>query len=125
MKKIIQESFSQLLTNRYLLVLNGSLVLLALSFAVYVGFSVRPSDLQLVSHYSAFGITHFYRDQWYYLLTFGVFGLFVAVMHVILAVKLLIVKGPTLAILFTWFSLAIIVFAWMTTYAVLNVWSPQ
>ncbi len=100
-------------------------MLLALSFIIYVGLSVHPSDLQLVSHYSAFGITHFYRDQWYYLLTFGVFGLFVAVMHVALAVKLLIVKGPALAILFTWFSLAIIVFAWMTTYAVLNVWSPQ
>ncbi len=125
MKKIIQESFSQLLAHRYLLVLNGFLLVFAIGFAIYVGFSVRPSDLQLVSHYSAFGITHFYRDQWYYLLTFGVFGFFVAVMHIILSVKLLVVKGPTLALLFAWFSVAIIIFAWMTTYAVLNVWSPQ
>jgi len=125
MKKIIQESLSQLIANRYLLVLCGSLILLAIGFAIYVGFNVRPSELQLVSHYSAFGVTHFYRDQWYYLLTFGVFGLCVAVMHAILAVKLLVVKGPMMAIMFTWLSIVIIILAWMTTYAILNVWSPQ
>lgn len=125
MKKIIQESFSQLVSNRYLLVLSGLLILLALSFAIYVGINVRPSELQLVSRYSDFGVTHFYRAQWYNLLTFGVFGLFVAVMHVILAVKILIVKGHRIAILFAWLSVVIIIFAWMITYAVLNVWSPQ
>ena len=125
MKKIIQDSFSQLFANRYLLVLSGLLLLLALSFAIYVGINVRPSELQLVSHYSDFGVTHFYRSQWYNLLTFGFFGVAVALMHVLLAVKILIIKGPKVAILFAWLSLAIVVFAWMTTYAVINVWSPQ
>jgi len=125
MKKIIQDSFSQLIANRYLLVLNGFLILLAVSFAIYVGINIRPSELQLVSHYSDFGVTHFYRSQWYNLLTFGLFGIVVAVMHVILSVKIMVVKGPKIAILFTWLSLAIVVFAWMTTYAVLNIWSPQ
>ena len=125
MKKIIEESFSQLLGNRRLFVLCIVLALLAISFAFYVGFNVHPSELQLVSHYSAFGVTHFYRDQWYYLLDFGVFGILVALMHIILAVKILVVKGPTLAVLFAWMSIAIIIFAWMTTYALLNVWSPS
>ncbi len=125
MKKLILESFSQLLGNRRLFVLCIFLVISAISFMLYVALNVRPSELQLVSHYSAFGVTHFYRDQWYYLLAFGAFGLLVAVMHVVLAVKVLIVKGPTLAILFTWMSIAMIFFAWMTTYALLNVWSPS
>lgn len=125
MKKTIQESFSLLLDNRYLLVLCGSLVLLGLSFIVYIGFKVRPSDLQLVSHYSAFGSTHLYRDQWFYLLNFGVFGLFAVVLHVVLTVKLFIIKGTPLAIAFAWLGIIIMLLAWATAFAVLNVWSPS
>ena len=122
MKKTIKDSLALLLADRYLLVLSGVLALLAISFAVYIGLNVRPSELQLVSHCSAFGVTHLYRDQWYYLLTFGLFGLFAAIMHIILAVKLLTVKGHSLAILFAWLGIAAIILAWMTAYAVINIY---
>lgn len=105
--------------------LNVVIVLLALGFAVYVAVSVRPSELQLVSHYSAFGVTHLYRDQWFYLLTFGLFGLFVAAIHGALSVKLLTIKGPSLAIAFAWAGIFTLLMAWMTAVAVINVWSPS
>jgi len=124
MKKTIQESLKLYVTNRYLLALSSALVLLAIGFVIYVGVSVHPSELQLVSHYSAFGVTHLYRDQWYYLLNFGVFGLFVAIMHVILTVKLYIIKGESLAIGFAWLGIIIMLLAWATASAVINVWSP-
>jgi len=113
------------MTNRYLLVLSVSLILLAISFATYIGLNVRPSELQLVTHYSAFGVTHLYRDQWFYLLNFGVFGIFVAVLHVIIATKIFVMKGPALAIVCNWLGIVIILFAWAATYALLNVWSPS
>ncbi|MBC7869004.1 hypothetical protein H7X69_02405 [Candidatus Saccharibacteria bacterium] len=125
MKKTIQESFTLLLANRRLLVLCGALLLLAFSFVVYIGFKVRPSDLQLVSHYSAFGVTHLYRDQWFYLWSFGLFGFFVAAIHVILTVKLFMVKGDSLAVAFAWLGIVVMLLAWATAFAVLNVWSPS
>lgn len=125
MKKIIQESFKLFIANRYLLVLCSALVLLSLGFVLYIVLNVRPSELQLVSHYSAFGVTHLYRDQWFYLLSFGVFGLFAAIIHVILAIKLFIIKGNSLAIAFAWLGIIIILLAWVTAYAVINVWSPS
>lgn len=125
MKTSIKSSFSQLLTNRHLLVLSVSLIILAISFAIYIGLNVRPSELQLVTHYSAFGVTHLYRDQWFYLLSFGVFGIIVAVLHIIIATKIFIMKGPSLAILVNWLGIVIILFAWATAYALLNVWSPS
>jgi hypothetical protein len=103
-------------------VLSAVLILLAVSFAIYIGLSVRPSELQLVSHCSAFGVTHLYRDQWYYLLSFGLFGLFVAALHVALSAKLLMIKGHSLAIMFAWFGIAIVTLAWMTAYAVINIY---
>jgi len=121
MKKTIQESFKLLIANRYLFVLCIVIVLLAIGFAIYIGFSVQPSELQLVSHCSAFGVTHLYRDQWFYLLTFGVFGLFAAALHIILSVKILTVKGPSLAIMFAWIGIAVILLAWTTAYPVINI----
>lgn len=124
MKKTIQHSLQFLVTDRYLLILCGVLILLALSFATYVGLSVHPSEIQLVSHYSAFGVTHLYRDQWYYLLAFGAFGLLIAAIHTIIAIKLLMVKGHSIAIMFVWLGIALIVLTWITSSAVINVWTP-
>jgi len=122
MKKIIKDSLDLLLADRYLLTLSGALALLAISFAIYIALNVHPSELQLVSHCSAFGVTHLYRDQWYYLLTFGIFGLFAAALHIIIAVKLLTIKGHSLAILFAWLGIAIVILAWTTAYAVINIY---
>lgn len=123
MKKTIHNSLTLLIANRYLLILCSALILLAIGFVIYVALSVQPSELQLVSHYSAFGVTQYYRDQWFYLFNFGVFGIFVAVMHVILSVKIFVTKGNSLAIAFAWLGIVVILLAWVTTYAVINVWS--
>lgn len=123
MKKTIQESFHLLTANRYLLVVSSILVLLAISFGIYVGVTVHPSELQLVSHCSAFGLTHLYRDQWFYLLTFGVFGFAAAILHIIIAVKLLAAKGPSLAIMFVWLGIVVVILAWTTAYPILNIFN--
>jgi hypothetical protein len=122
MKKVIKDSLKLLVADRYLLILSAVVALLAISFAIYVGVSVHPSSLQLVSHYSAFGGTCLYSDQWYYLLGFGAFGLFAAAIHISLAVKLLTIKGHSLAILFAWLGLVIIILAWSTAYAIINIY---
>lgn len=117
-------SLKELVTNRYLTTLSIILVLLSAAFVVYILLAVRPSDLQLVTHYTAFGVTHLYRDQWFYLLTFAGFAVLVAFMHVAIAIKLYITKGHPLAIMFAWFGIGIIVFAWVTAISIINVWSP-
>jgi len=95
---------------------------MSISFMVYVGFNVQSSELQLVTHYSAYGVTHIYRDQWYYLLLFGLFGLIIGVIHSVITVKILIIKGDVLASLFAWLSVVIILLAWATTNTILTVW---
>ncbi|MDB5161619.1 MAG: hypothetical protein JWM52_127 [Candidatus Saccharibacteria bacterium] len=120
----IQTSFKELITNRYLTVLSGVTVLLALLFVAYILLAVRPSELQLVTHYTAYGVTHLYRSQWFYLLGFGAFAVLVAFFHISLAIKIYITKGHPLAIMFAWLGIGIIVFAWVTSFSIINVWSP-
>lgn len=120
----IKDSFKELLTNRYLTVLSVLTLILAITFVIYIAITVRPSELQLVTHYSVYGITHLYRDQWFYLLSFAAFAVMVTVIHVALAIKLYVAKGHPLAILMVWLGLAIILFAWITASSIINVWSP-
>lgn len=123
MKKLIQESFALLITHRQLLTLSIGLIVLSVAFAIYVALSVQPSELQLVSHCSAFGVTHLYRDQWFYLFGFGVFGLLAAAIHVMLSAKVLMIKGPSLAALFLWAGIAIVILGWVTAYPVINIFN--
>jgi len=120
MKTTIINSLKELIADRYLLALLSALILLALSFTVTIGLSIHPSERQLISHYSAFGITHFYFDQWFYLLSFVFFGIVAATLHVIIAIKLLIVKGHSIAIMFAWFGISIILLGWITASTILN-----
>ncbi len=120
----IKESLKQLLTNRYLTVLSIVTVVLALLFVAYILIAVRPSELQLVTHYTAFGVTNLYRDQWFYLLGFGAFALIVAFMHIGLAIKLYVTKGHPLALLVAWAGIGVLLFAWIIAFSIINVWSP-
>jgi len=124
MLNTIKTSFKELITNRYLTVLTAVTLFLALAFITYILLAVRPSELQLVTHYTAYGVTHLYRDQWFYLFTFGGFALLIAFFHIALSLKLYLTKGHPLAIMFAWMGIGIIVFAWVTAFSIINVWSP-
>lgn len=123
-KDTLTNSIKQLFTSRYLTTLSIVLVVLAIAFSVYIAFSVRPSDLQLVTHYTAFGVTHIYRDQWWYLLSFAAFGTLVAFLHVALSIKIYEAKGRSLAIMFAWMGVGIMIIAWITSFSIINIWSP-
>jgi len=120
----IKQSFKELTTNRYLTVLSIITLVLALAFVTYILLSVHASELQLVTHYTAYGVTHLYRSQWYYLFTFGGLALLVAFLHISIAIKIFVTKGHPLAIMFAWMGIGIIIFAWVTAFSIINVWSP-
>ena len=124
LKNTITESFKELITNRYLTVLSLVTIVLAIAFVIYIAVVVRPSELQLVTHYTAYGLTHLYRDQWFYLLGFGAFAVIAAFLNVAISLKVYLTKGHPLAIMFAWFGIGIIVFAWLTSFSIINVWSP-
>lgn len=76
----------------------GLLVILTLVFCAYVAFTIQPSDLQLAVRYTAFGETNYYRDRWFYLLSFIGFGLVSAIINVGLSIKVFILEKRSLAL---------------------------
>ena len=118
------QSIKQLLTNRYLTILSGVTIFLALSLTIFILVRVHPSDLQLVTHYTAFGVTHLYRDQWFYLLNFIGFAVIVAFVNIAITIRIYLLKGHPLAVLFAWFGIGLLVFTWIVALSIINVWSP-
>lgn len=90
-------------------------------YCLYVGISLHPSDLQVAVHYTSFGETNFYREKWYYLLSFVAFGLFFMVIHGALAVKLYVQERRQLALTFIGLSFLLLLIAWIMTRSVLKV----
>ena len=100
-------------------------VLMSFVYCIYVGVSLHPSDLQVAVHYTAYGETSFYREKWYYLISFILFGLVVVSVHTVLIVKLFIQERRQIAILFAWLSIFLVVIMWFVTRAVLGIAFPS
>ena len=79
-----------------------ALILASLALCIYAVLAIRPSELQVVTHYTAFGSTNFYRDKWYYLVGFVVFGFLNGLVYAALGCKLFIHKGRELAVPLVW-----------------------
>lgn len=97
------------------------LIVLSIVFCVYVGLSVHASDVQVATHYTGFGETNYYRDHWYYLLSFVVFGIFVAVFNTAIAAKLFLLERPTLARAWLVLSISVIVIAAIIVHSILGI----
>lgn len=121
MKSSIVQFFKEISSDRQFMTVLVLLGFLGLVFSIFVAFNLRPSDLQVVTHYTAFGSTNFYRDKWYYLIGFVVFGLASVLLHGALACKLYRYKGRELAIPFVWLGIVMIILAAATVYQVLKV----
>jgi hypothetical protein len=114
MKKIIKDSLKQFISSRYLLALSVLIVLLVIIFSVIMSLLIHPAEIQPISHYSAFGITNFYKDQWFYRYAFIIFEVIVGILHIAISIKLLQTKGRPMAILFLWFGVGIIIAGFIT-----------
>ncbi|HEY5695251.1 MAG TPA: hypothetical protein VIQ80_00240 [Candidatus Saccharimonadales bacterium] len=121
MKNTIITAIKTTLEDRALTAMILGFILLCIIYCVFVGFSLKPSDLQVANHYTAFGQTNFYRAKWYDFITFIVFGVLVMVMHTVLIVKLHVQGRREIAFLFGWVSLLLVVIAFFMTQSILRV----
>lgn len=121
MKIDVINTAKTILADRLMTVLLIVLILLCTAYTAYVILSLHPSDLQVAVHYTSFGETTFYRNKWYYLITFAVFGAMVGIMHTLLAVKIYTQGRREMALLFIGISYLLMIVAWFITWSVLKV----
>ncbi len=109
MKQTITTSLKQLLDHRRLMGVLILLLLLTIGAIVYIAVTIQVSDdLKIITHYTAYGITHFYRDSWVYLISFIVFAIITAVFTIAISLKLLLQDREAFALLFSWIGITTI-----------------
>lgn len=114
MQHHILSAFKQLPKHKRLLWLLIGLAIISLAAAVFIGMTIAPSELRVITHYTAYGSTHFYRDQWVYMISFIVFIIMVAALGVGVALKLLRQDREALALLYGWISIGLVVLTLIT-----------
>lgn len=121
MRQRILLSLQTLLADRPVMLILALLLAGSAGLLLYLGFSIQPGELQVVVHYTSFGTTNFYRDKWYYLLSFSAFAIIMAVMHIALTYKVLIQKGHDMAVAFAWLGVVLLVITASIAYQVLKI----
>lgn len=121
MKTRALTSFKKIAADRVILIYLIIIIALAVAYIGYVLFSVHPNDLQVATHYTVFGETNLYRNKWYYLISFALFGAVLAAAHVGVIVKLFFYDLRSFAIAFSWLTILLIAIAWAFTRSVLGI----
>lgn len=121
MKDTITTAFKLILADRLVAVLLTVFIVSCLGYCIYVAVSLHPSDLQVAVHYTAFGATNFYREKWWYLLSFIVLGVVMASVHTAVAVKIYAQGRRQLALAFIYLSFLLLLIAWSLTWSVLRI----
>lgn len=117
----IKSLFKTLLQDKVIAGMMLTMIILAAILSVYVVTSIQASSAQVVVRYTGFGDTHYYRNHWTYLFSFGGLGLFILIFNAFISVKLLSLQKRPLAFAWLIASLGLIVIVAILAHSVIGV----
>jgi hypothetical protein len=117
----IKDTISNMLRERSIVIVLMVIVALLVATVVVSIMYIRPSDLQVPIRYSAYGITNFYRDKWYYEIVLGLFGFVLAGLHLAISTRLFQIKGREVALAFLWLTAGLLAITFTLLLAILQV----
>ncbi len=97
-----------------------AIVAIMLVYGIYVASSIEGRDIQVVTQYSAFGESHFYKSRWFYLYNFVGLGVLVAGINIALMAKLLRYERRGMGMALGWLTVVFFVVAIALAHAVLQ-----
>lgn len=59
-----------------------------LALLIMTSLNIKVTDVQIPIRYSGYGLTNFYRDKWYSLAAFGLFGVVIFTINGFIIIKL-------------------------------------
>ena len=117
----IKETIQEMIRDRSVVITLIAIVVVLGAIAVIAATHIRPSDLQVPIRYSAYGITNFYRDKWYYEIFLALFGFILAGIHLAISTRLYREKGRSFTIAFLWLTVGLLVITATLLLAILQV----
>lgn len=121
MKKLFVGAIKTMFADRALFRLAVTIIILTLLTGVTLAIRLNSTELQIATRYSAFGETQYYRNQWYYLLSFVIFIIMIAGTHVALMAKMQQRDMRNQAVLFGGLTIFILIIVSLIAHAVFSV----
>jgi len=121
MNQKIVTQFKAIVSDKPILIALVLFLVLCIALLVFLAFGIQPSERQIAIHYTSFGTTNFYRDKWFYLLSFAGYTLIMVVIHCVLTAKILQEKGRELALAFAWLGVLITIVAFAYVFQILKI----
>jgi hypothetical protein len=103
-----KSQFQQAIKSRAIIGLWALLLVQTLVLVTVVAIWTRSSSMQVPVRFSEFSSIRFATGQWYYPITFALFGLIVFGLAVVISLKLLEVKGRPFALGFLYLMAAVL-----------------
>ncbi len=119
-KHSIRDTFKSILADRGYLGLVIAITAAMIVYVLFVTSSIEVRDIQVVTQYSAFGESHFYKSRWFYLYSFVALGILVAAMNIAIMGKLLRYEQRSVGVAIGWLTLIFFVVAMAITHSVLQ-----
>lgn len=107
--------------DRMLLTLCCASLALIVIYSLYLGLSLHPSDVQVAVRYTAFGATTYYREQWYYLISFIIFVVAGGLFNIALGIRLNNLGLKNLARGWLLTSIVLILITFIITHSVIGI----
>ena len=98
-----------------------SIVILAflLFFIIFCLVSIKSSNIRIITRFSVFGNSHFYRDEWWNLYSILFLGIASTVINFFICARLYIIKGRKFGVFILVVSLMILLLAIITLSRIL------
>jgi hypothetical protein len=117
----VKDTFLQAIKSRTFVALWVLILVQVIILTILVAVSVHPRQLQIPVRFDAFAPEQYFRDQWFYIFNFLIYGIVVFFTNTLISLKILDVKGRHLALGFLWLTIAILLIATVLIAAILRV----
>lgn len=108
MKQITKSDIKQAISDRWWVSLAVINIIAAIVVSIVIAVNIEPRETQVITHYSSFGITNFYRDYWYHLYSYIALAWIMVGSNVLLSLKLKSIERRDLALALLWSGLAML-----------------
>jgi len=113
---LLEAAKSRIFVALWVLMLVETIVLV-----IMIATNIYPRQLQIPIHFDAFSTEQYFRDQWFYLFSFIIFGIGVFFVNSLISLKILDIKGRHLALSFLWITIAVLFIVTVLIAAILRV----
>ena len=121
MRQITKQDIRKALKDRWWVGLVVANIIVSLVVIISIAVSIEPKETQVITHFTSFGITGFYRSYWYYLWVYVVLELVILVAHGALSLKLYQLQRRDFALSLLWGTMAISIIVLLYSQSVIKI----